>query len=321
MTNHCHLIVQQTPAAGLLPGPNSKNGTMSPENQNTGETVEVDIFSRALIKHARAGELFQSLEDAVDRWNEEHQLMAPVRSPYDGDQRLEYFRPQALDQIPLFAWESTFHDGVHNLRVALDTLCFELCNLEQPAPDPGRIHFPITNHPNEWPDRTKHLGTMPPPLLERMRLCQPWERPDFQTPDPLRLISRIDNVDKHRAAGVNFDVIPAGQWGLRPSAPLPPELANSLDWPLTPWIQLTITPPVDRGVAELLPVAALPVVLFEGLSANLADAQRWLHSEVQRVIEFIASGEWPEARFNRLLPEPTWSVITGPDSNGPIEPS
>ncbi len=123
------------------------------------EACEFEYASRALITHARAGELFESLEQAVDRWNEEHKLMAPARSPYDGEQRLEFFGPQVLDLKPWASWESTFHDGVHNLRVALDTFCYELCHLEQAAPEPGRIHFPITDHPNEWRGRTMHLGT------------------------------------------------------------------------------------------------------------------------------------------------------------------
>ncbi len=277
------------------------------------EVCKFEYASRALIKHTRAGELFESLEQTVDRWNEEHKLMAPARSPYDGEQRLEFFRPQALDLIPWASWESTFHDGVHNLRVALDTFCYELCHLEQAAPKPRRIHFPITEHPNEWRGRTMHLGTIPPPVLERIRQCQPWGRPDPQTPDPLGLISRIDNVDKHRAAGVTFDVIPMGQWKLRPPAPVPQELADSQDWPLTPWMAMTITPPVERGYAALMPVMAVPIVLFEGLFATLPDAQRWLHREVRRAIEFIASGEWPEAGFGRFLPEPTW--LTLPDLN------
>jgi hypothetical protein len=288
---------------------------MSSEAEGDGEACEFEYASRALIKHTRAGELFESLEHSVDRWNEEHHLMAPARSPHDGDQRLEFFRPPVLDEVPWNAWESTFHDGVHNLRVALDTLCYEMCHLEQAAPEPGRIHFPITDHPNEWLNRTLHLGTIPAPLLERIRQCQPWERPDLQTPDPLKLISRIDNVDKHRAAGVTFDVIPMGQWKLRQPAPVPQELADCLDWPLTPWIAMTLTPPIERGNAALMPVMAVPIVLFEGLFATLPDAQRWLHSEVQRVIAFIASGEWPEAGFNRFLPEPTWSALPGPESS------
>lgn len=276
------------------------------------EEVLREYHSRALIKLERARELFDSLEHDVDGWNEEHQLMAPVRAPHDGNPRLDFFRPEALEEIPMPAWESRFHDGVHNLRVALDSFCYELCHLEQPAREPGRIHFPITDHANEWAARTRFLATMPPPLLERVRQCQPWARPDSQNPDPLRLISRLDNVDKHRAAGVALDVIPMGQWNLRPSALLPQDLRNSRDWPLDYWMTMELTPPVERGYAELLPVMAAPVVLFEGLFANLADAQRWLHSEIQRSIAFIASGEWPEAGFERFLPEPTWSVLPGP---------
>ncbi len=60
-----------------------------------------------------------------------------------------------------------------------------------------------------------------------------------------------------------------------------------------------------------MPVMAVPVVMFEGLFATLPDAQCWLHSEVQRAIEFIGSGEWPEAGFNQFLPEPTRSILPG----------
>lgn len=276
-----------------------------------GEPVSVEYVSRALLKHARAAELFESLELAIDRWNEEHQLMAPARSPHDGEQRLEFFRPEAVAQAPLNAWESVFHDGVHNLRVALDTLCFELCHLEQTPQEPGKIHFPITDDARQWPGRTAHLGTIPAELLDRIRQCQPWSRESVEGPDPLVLISRIDNVDKHRASGVAFDVMPMGQWALRPSAPIPPELANAAEWPPEPWMQMTLSPPVDRGWAALVPVMAVPIVMFDGLFAILPDAQRWLYDEVRRIISFIASGEWPDPRVNRFLPGPIWSVWPG----------
>lgn len=286
-------------------------GGHSEEGKTAGEDGEVVSFeypSRALTKCNRAAELFGSLEQEVDRWNEEHQLMAPARSPYDGDPRIEFFRPVAVGEIPWQSWESVFHDGVSNLRVALDTFCFELCHTEQAPSKPGDIHFPITEHPNEWPEWTKRLSAMPTSLLDRVRQCQPWARPDPQDPDPLKLVSRINNMDKHRAAGVTFDVMPAGQWALRPSAPIPEEL-DGPDWPLEPWMAMTLDPPVERGFAELAPVMAVPILMFEGLFANLPDGQRWLHCEVRRMIEFIASGEWPEADIvEHFLPGPVWSV-------------
>ena len=153
---------------------------------------------------------------------------------------------------------------------------------------------------------------MPSSLLARVRQCQPWDRPDRQVPDPLKLISRIDNVDKHRATGVTFDVIPVMQYELRPTAPVPRELAESLEWPLTPWMTMTFAEPIEPGEAVLMPVMAVPIVTFEGLAANLPDAQRWLHREVWRVVSFIASGDWAEAGgFDRFLPEPTWWPLPG----------
>lgn len=272
------------------------------------ERVVVEYTSRALIKLQQAGRVFQSLEQEVDRWNNEHQLFAPTRSPYGGLPRLEIFRPRALDDLPAAAWESAFHDGVHNLRVALDTLCFELCHLERAPKYPGKIHFPVTAHSNEWPERTKRLGSIPAVLLERIRQCQGWARDrDDGEPDPLTLISRVDNDDKHRATGVLLDTFAMSQWAIRESQPLPPDLAEELEWPLELWMELQMTPPPERGQAWLMPVLAWPFVVFQGQFANLADGQRWLHRETARMISFIASGEWPDAGFERAFEGPVWS--------------
>jgi hypothetical protein len=271
-------------------------------------THHCDYAGRALVKADRAADLFSSLDELVDRWNEEHQLMAPARTPHDGDPRLEVFRPDDLEQIPWNMWESIFHDGVHNLRVVLDSFCFDLCRLTDDPGKPRNIYFPITGHPNAWADKAAPLSRMPASLLERVRQCQPWARPDPQEPDPLKLISLIDNKDKHESEGVTFDVLPLLQSEL-PTEPVPQELAQSPDWPLVPWASLDFDSPVERGQAGLIPTRVLPIVTFRGFGACLPDAQRWLYSEVRRVVLFIASGEWPDAGFNRVLPEPTWWTV------------
>ena len=273
------------------------------------ERVNVEYKSRALLKLHQARRVFHSLEQEVDRWNNEHQLLAPMRSPYNGPPRLEIFRPQALDELPAAAWEATFHDGVHNLRVALDNLCFEMCQLEGRVPqNPERIYFPVTAHSNEWPERTKHLSTIPPPLLERIRQVQGWARPsDDGEPDPLTLITRVDNHDKHRATGVLLDVFAVPQWAIRETHPLPPELANTQVWPLELWMDLQIEPPPERGQGQLIPVLAWPYVVFQGLYANIADAQRWLYHETDRIVAFLASGKWSDAGFERAFPGAVWS--------------
>lgn len=273
------------------------------------ESVHVQYRSRAMLKLQQAARVFQSLERDVDRWNEEHQLLAPMRAPWDGPPRLEIFRPQALEELPFEAWEASFHDGVHNLRVALDTLCIEMCHLEGQRPrNVNKVHFPVTAHPNEWPGRTVYLDSMPAPLLERMRQVQGWARArEDGEPDPLTLIARADNDDKHRATGVTLDVLAMTQWAIRERQPLPPELASAPEWPLEVWMELTTEPPPERGQGQLEPIMALPIVAYQGLIANIADGQRWLHHETARIINFLASGEWSDARFEQVFPGPVWS--------------
>ena len=73
-------------------------------------------------------------------------------------------------------------------------------------------------------------------------------------------------------------------------------------------MELQMTPPPERGQGWLMPVLAWPVVMFQGLFASLADAQRWLHCETTRMISFIASGDWPDPAFERAFEGPVWST-------------
>lgn len=59
---------------------------MNSETDGDERVLDVEYSSRALSKYNRSTELFRSLERAVGHWNNEHLLMAPARSPYDGEQ-------------------------------------------------------------------------------------------------------------------------------------------------------------------------------------------------------------------------------------------
>lgn len=253
----------------------------------------VELASRALIKCDRAGDLFEELERRVGQWNRAHQVMAPSRSPHDGPPRLEMFRPNLVESPPLEQWESIFHDGVHNLRVALDNFCADLCHLEGKPAKAARMYFPIVQHPNDWPTKAEGLTSMPAQVLERIRECQAWARSTGSSPDPLTFISSIDNADKRKGFGVSMDTLPLPQSHTREMARLPPELENAVEWPLVPWVRITLTPPPDRGTGMMIPIDLYPTVQFNGKQAPVADVQRWLHSEVRRTIQFIASGAWP----------------------------
>jgi hypothetical protein len=149
------------------------------------ERRTVTFTSQGALKIERAGRQFRGIEQDVDAWNAEHQVYAPSRSPWDGDPRVQIFRPPEVDALPWFDWEATFHDGVHNLRAGLDNLCFELAHLDDVAPSkPRQIYFPMSKDEKGWQDRAKYLESVPRSLLDRLRECQPWARPDPMNPDP-----------------------------------------------------------------------------------------------------------------------------------------
>ena len=291
-----------------------QNGTVTADNvtppvePEVPERRTVTFTSQGALKIERAGRQFRGLEQDVDAWNAEHQVYAPSRSPWDGDPRVQIFRPPEVAALPWFDWEATFHDGVHNLRAGLDNLCFELAHLDDVAPSkPRQIYFPMTKDEKGWQDRAKYLESVPRSLLDRLRECQPWARPDPMNPDPLLLIADIDDGDKHRGQGVKFEVLPWHQELVRPTLPLPEHLAKSLVWPLEEWLTMTVTPPLARGAGSMMPVYALPIVMYGDLIAVLPDAQRWLHNEVVRIVRFLTSGSWPEIEMSRVFPEPTWN--------------
>lgn len=295
----------------------SEDDQTPPVEPNEPERQAVSFTSQGALKIERAGRQFQGLEQAVDAWNAEHQVYAPARSPLDGDPRTQIFRPAELEHVPWLDWEATFHDGVHNLRSGLDNLCFELAHLDNVAPArPRQIYFPMTKDEKEWTGRARYLESVPRSLLGRLRECQPWARPDSMSPDPLLLIADMDDGNKHRGQGVTFEVLPWNQEQVRPTLPLPEDLAKSMEWPLTEWMTMEVIPPHPRGAGAMLPVYALPMVMYGDLIAVLPDAQRWLHTEVVRIVRFVTSGTWPEVEASRVFPEPTWNRWTPPCLSG-----
>lgn len=274
----------------------------------SGEEREAMIGDGWLMRIDRAADIFQGLEREIDEWNRDHQLYAPARVPWTGEPVLEIYRPENLSDVPFGLWEAAFNDGVHNLRAALDGMCWELAHLDGAVPErPKRIYFPMTDSETGWKDVPRHLSTVAASLLERMRCCQPWARQDPQVPDPLVVLREADNDAKHRAGGFRFGSVPALQYAVRTPLPLPEQLANEEAWPIEPWVRLTIEPSPPRGRGELSPVFVMPVVIFGGVMGLMPDSARWLHAEVRRIVQFIASGQWPE-RLN----DPDVSVVWAP---------
>lgn len=114
--------------------------------------------------------------------------------------------------------------------------------------------------------------------------------------------------------GVTFEVLPWPQWD-EGSSPLPELLARSVDWPLDLWVRIEVAEEMPRGAASLQRVFVLPILMFEGQQAIVPDAQRWLYSRTERIIKFVATGEWVSPRYEQVFPGTTWSALDiRPDS-------
>jgi hypothetical protein len=103
-------------------------------------------------------------------------------------------------------------DVVHNTRVALDHTLARL--KEHIGGNPGRGSFPICSTEDEWRERVEEAGGNRNPLhgldqtgLDFIYSVQPLHRSDPEN-DPLVVLNRLDNADKHRLLQVSF-VYPA----------------------------------------------------------------------------------------------------------------
>lgn len=267
--------------------------------------MSVEYESPAIAKLLQAGNHFLSLEQEVERWNNENTLLAPTKASITNPNGLELFMPTE-PVPPLLLWSARFGDGVHNLRVALDRLAFEVCHLEGTMPTkPNSIYFPIAEEESRWEDKVRHLGTIPRSILARMREVQPWYRA-VPRAHPLSLIHAMDIVDKHKTA-VDLIVLP---FGLHPEKLLQwPSGKNIEDAWSRPWIQISYDVPIpDVDLSSALwDINLAPMVLFEGRMAFMVHVQRWLYQSTSDIVEFIASGKWPERTDG--VPEPDWAEI------------
>lgn len=101
---------------------------------------------------------------------------------------------------PIRDWALIAGDAVHNARSALDVAVFELARGDQlPAVQQQAIAFPIVVDGQKWSGTALRLSMLPPQLLERIRLVQPFQRPDEERGgDMLPVLHALDIADKHR---------------------------------------------------------------------------------------------------------------------------
>ena len=105
------------------------------------------------------------------------------------------------DYIPPIRLTSSFDNPVCGLALTLKPIC--KCR---------DLAFPLYKNRAEWDEKAdKSLKGIPPLAQEAIRQLQPWL--DTVLPDPLTILNKLSNLDKHRAC--NFTLAYAHDFTFR----------------------------------------------------------------------------------------------------------
>lgn len=131
---------------------------------------------------------------------------APYRVVRDADTvASEWATYAVIDRQPDPALPLVLGDCIHNLRAALDHAVYALSvaslGRELSPRESRATAYPVCDTQDDWTAAQKTmLRFLAPRPTEAIRLSQPMLAPEGARPTmPLRLISDLDNADKHRA--------------------------------------------------------------------------------------------------------------------------
>ena len=167
-----------------------------------------DLIRSVDLKLARAQTQTNTIAEQISAWTADNPVT--VRSELrEGRMGFRLIFEGFAKPPPLDNWGILIGECVHNLRSSLDNLAFALSRLHcDPPESPTAIRFPICQKRSRFrKSRQGNLDQMPPVAASRIEKLQPFqrERSDVEgTPDsdPLVLLQRLSNDDKHRVPSV-----------------------------------------------------------------------------------------------------------------------
>jgi hypothetical protein len=169
----------------------------------------------------------RTLEQAVDEWFSRHPY--GVFGQYEPGPPEQYvFKVRFLDPIPP-TWAITLGDFAHNARSALDHLAYVVVLANNGGVDEW-TQFPIVLCPWEWQEQADRMvGNASDRHKSIIESFQPYHQVDFSgfhdvwsaIDDPLALLHRLNNIDKHRVLNatpaailsIGYDIEPVSDVG------------------------------------------------------------------------------------------------------------
>jgi hypothetical protein len=149
-------------------------------------------------KLLRAREHLDALKTAIDEYLKNTKRTVILNG--DGQQtvNLMYW---VDDLYPPMRLSTVLGDCIYNTRSALDNLICGLVRIGRPASSCGETKFPIHARINDWNDSTSSLKGIPDEARKLVKSLQPFNQPEVSRDvDPLNILNKLSNRDKHRAA-------------------------------------------------------------------------------------------------------------------------
>ena len=160
-----------------------------------------ELERQLLARVQRANALGEQLSNSFDDWCST-QSFSPA--PKIAADRLSWELIIEISEPPLEDWSSLYGDAVHNLRSALDNLAWGLATAGGRSPKyPKKIAFPIVERSARWKEQSKCIAELPAVARSAIRNIQPFQRcgkDGIPRQDPLLLLRRLNNIDKHHIA-------------------------------------------------------------------------------------------------------------------------
>lgn len=192
---------------------------------------------------------------------------------------------------PTARWSVMIGDVLHNLRSALDHLAWQLVKINDGAPGRG-TQFPIyADRILVKPDGTEVVrditiaGGITPEAAALLESLQPYNRVEDPTLDPLFILNKLSNQDKHRTLNVYLPWVAVAvskvQTGFL-EALVPPRIHpgpffhNSVigEWPYPTGMNVQV---------ELTPLVSIPITWATDESGQVVDLLAYL-------LEFVREG-------------------------------
>lgn len=163
---------------------------------------EVERLSKSLtVTVDRACVLGEQLAVSIQDWSTNN---PPTATPRIAIGRLSWELEIHVAEPPFEEWSGLYDDAIHNLRKTLDRLVWGVATTKNKNPaKPNQIQFPLVEKKENWLRESSRIGELPGAARRAIEELQPFQRSGVDgqpEQDPLLLLNRLSNKEKHRMA-------------------------------------------------------------------------------------------------------------------------